>query len=229
MEITLAQLLDAREDRVKKQKQLQEKYKLTLICFTMNIAGPEKTSPIIERAFRIGISCLENSLKHYIIQHKEIEYDICGPVAYNVHIKKSAKRMPILNISADVFDVIRKNFDKVGYSVEFDEIYDEATAIENYISEKRCFNSVEMIAGKLKGYGSYESIPSSVKAEVFGFEVDDSGGDLKLYMQVVKVLGVRMSQEEMFQDYQKMYEETIKRWGDYNMEKEKIWERNKER
>lgn len=39
-----------------------------------------------------------------------------------------------------------------------------------------------MIVKKLKEYGSYENIPSSVKAEVFRLEIDDSGGNLKLYM-----------------------------------------------
>lgn len=92
----------------------------------------------------------------------------------------------------DVFDIVRKNFDKIGYSVGFDDIYSEATAIEKYISKKKCVSRAEVITEKLKGYGSYENIPSSVKADVFGFEIDDSGVNLKLYMQVVKALGLQM-------------------------------------
>lgn len=131
-------------------------------------------------------------------------------------------------LGADVFGVVRKNFEKAGYSVVFDDISDEAIAIKKYISEQRCINSAEMIVEKLKEYGLYEKIPWGVKAEVFGFKIDDSNGNLKLYMQVMKALGMRMDQEEMFEDYQKVYEETIKRQGDYNMEK-KIWERGKVR
>lgn len=86
-----------------------------------------------------------------------------------------------------------------------------------------------MIAEKLKGYGSYEKIPSSVKAEVFAFEIDDSSGNLTLYMQVMKALGVRMSQEEMFEDYQKVYEETIKRKGKYEMRKDRVRESGRAR
>ena len=132
----------------------------------------------------------------------------------------------LLNEELDVtvFDIVRKNFDKAGYSVGFDDIYVEATVIEKYISKQRCINSAEMIVEKLKGYGAYEKIPSSVKAEVFGFEIDDSSGNLKLYMQVVKALEVRMSQEEMFEDYQKVYEETIKRKGKYEMRKDRVRE-----
>lgn len=132
-------------------------------------------------------------------------------------------------LGVDVFGVVRRNFEKVGYSVEFDEISDEAIAIEKYISEQKCISNAEMIAGKLQEYGSYKKIPSGVKAEVFGFEIDDSNGNLKLYMQVVKALGVRMSQEDMFEDYQKVYEETIKRQDDYDMKKENWWEHGRGR
>lgn len=86
-----------------------------------------------------------------------------------------------------------------------------------------------MIAKKLKGYSSYEKIPSSVKAEVFGFEIDNSNANLKLYMQVMKALGVRMSQEEMFEDYQRVYEETIKEQGKYEMRKDRMRERGRVR
>lgn len=132
-------------------------------------------------------------------------------------------------LGIDIFDVVKPNFDKAGYNVRFDDIYIEATSIEKYISERKSVRRTEMIVEKLKGYGSYQNIPSSVKAEAFGLELDDSGGNLKLYMQVIKALGVRMGQEEMFEDYQKVYEETIKRQDDYDMKKEKMWEQGRAR
>ena len=42
MEPTLLQILDAREERVRHQRQLLEQYGKPLLCFTMNIPGPEK-------------------------------------------------------------------------------------------------------------------------------------------------------------------------------------------
>lgn len=120
-------------------------------------------------------------------------------------------------LGADVLGVVRKNFARVGYSVEFDDISDEATAIKKYIFEQKCISNAEVIAEKLKEYGFYENISVSVKAEVFEFGIDDSSGNLKLYMQVMKALGARMNQEEMFEDYQKVYEETIKKQGEDEM------------
>ena len=57
-EVSLQEILLARETRAEKQKELQKKYSCPLICFTMNIAGPVKTSPLICRGFDEGISLL---------------------------------------------------------------------------------------------------------------------------------------------------------------------------
>ena len=57
-EVTLSQILDARENRAKKQKQLLRKFQKPLICFTMNIAGPVKLTPEITRGFCFGSGLL---------------------------------------------------------------------------------------------------------------------------------------------------------------------------
>ena len=46
-EVSLQDILLAREQRVAKQKELLTKYNCPLVSFTMNIAGPVKTSPLI--------------------------------------------------------------------------------------------------------------------------------------------------------------------------------------
>ena len=63
MEVTLLDILDAREKRVQKQQELLSKYGKTLICFTMNIPGPTKDSPLIRRAFATGLSMLDEKLE----------------------------------------------------------------------------------------------------------------------------------------------------------------------
>lgn len=56
--ITLEQMLQVREQRAYYQQMLIDKYNKPLVCFTMNIAGPIKNSPIIKRGFNIGLSDL---------------------------------------------------------------------------------------------------------------------------------------------------------------------------
>lgn len=60
MEVTLNEILAAREQRVQLQQQLLDRYKLPLVCFTMNIAGPVKNSELITEGFRLGQKLLSD-------------------------------------------------------------------------------------------------------------------------------------------------------------------------
>lgn len=63
MEVTLTEMLEAREARVRRQEVLRERYGAPLISFSMNIAGPVKDSPLLRRAFRAGKRQLDTGLR----------------------------------------------------------------------------------------------------------------------------------------------------------------------
>ncbi len=117
---------------------------------------------------------------------------------------------------------MERTADCIRYSVSFDEKYDVAMVIERFVAERKSVDRAEVMDDKLKTYGLYENIPLSIKAEVFGFSIDGSSSNLKLYMQVMKKLGVRMRQEEM-------YEEIMKQQDVYNMQKERMWKHGRAR
>lgn len=50
-EVTLEQMLEARVRRVQRQRTLLDRYGQSLICLTMNVAGPVKNSLLIRRGF----------------------------------------------------------------------------------------------------------------------------------------------------------------------------------
>lgn len=81
-EVTLTEMLDAREKRVQIQAQMQKSNPTPLICFTMNIAGPIKTSPAILRAFEYGIKELKKELKEECIFAEKTDRLKTGPVYY---------------------------------------------------------------------------------------------------------------------------------------------------
>ena len=62
MEVRLQDILEAREARARQQQALLEKYRLPLVCFTMNIAGPVKSSALIQRGFYAGLAQLDKQL-----------------------------------------------------------------------------------------------------------------------------------------------------------------------
>lgn len=61
-EVTLVEMLEAREDRVRRQDALRKRHGAPVISFTLNIAGPVKDSPLLRRAFRAGQEQLEAGL-----------------------------------------------------------------------------------------------------------------------------------------------------------------------
>ena len=61
-EVTLSEMLDARDRRALAQRQLLEEYGLPLLSFTMNIPGPVKDSPLIRRGFDEGLRRLDAAL-----------------------------------------------------------------------------------------------------------------------------------------------------------------------
>lgn len=73
MEVTLQEILDARENRVREQQRLLKEYAVPLICFTMNIAGPVKVSPLIRRGFAEGVALLEEKLPGEQVLYRHVE------------------------------------------------------------------------------------------------------------------------------------------------------------
>lgn len=85
-EVTLPQMLDARELRVQRQQQLLAAYGLPLICFTMNIAGPVKDSPLIRRGFARGQQLLSQQLLRVGLEPRKtlVSHAVTGSEAFYV-------------------------------------------------------------------------------------------------------------------------------------------------
>ena len=61
-EVTLSEVLEARERRAARQRELLDEYHTPLVSFSMNIAGPIKNNALIRRGFRLGESRLRGQL-----------------------------------------------------------------------------------------------------------------------------------------------------------------------
>lgn len=77
-EATLAQILQAKEDRVRLQKYFLQTFRCPVICFTMNIAGPIKNSPLIQRGFQAGLRALETRLPKNTIRMYREDISVTG-------------------------------------------------------------------------------------------------------------------------------------------------------
>jgi len=120
-EITLTEMLEAREKRALVQNKLIEKYGCPIICFTMNIPGPLKNSPLIERAFREGLAALGHRLPKSTLLHCETESIPTGCTAFyavDMDVLELKKICTAIEDSCELgrlfdMDVIDKNGNKL--------------------------------------------------------------------------------------------------------------------
>ena len=82
MEATLQEILAAREWRVNKQRELLNTFQKPLLCFTMNIPGPEKWNQEISIGFTVGNLLLREELRNII--HYERHCNTAGCTAFYV-------------------------------------------------------------------------------------------------------------------------------------------------
>lgn len=85
-----------------------------------------------------------------------------------------------------------------------------------------------------KYYKSYDYLTAENKARLFDFRIDDNSYNLQLHVGVLKKLGIHMYGSNIFEDYQSIYGETMKKVEKQNSECErryynKEWEREKGR
>lgn len=121
MKVTLEEMLYCREERVQVQQSLIEKHNLPIVSFTMNIAGPVKTSPLIERGFNEGLRLLLNAVSEKNVKEKTVRFLKTGPEGYisvNLpprEIKKICTRIEEQNALGRLFDmdVIGKGGEKL--------------------------------------------------------------------------------------------------------------------
>lgn len=107
--ITLNEILQAREDRALLQRKLLQEFANPLICFTMNIAGPVKTSPLIQWGFQTGLDSLLAALP-VPAQHKQVRILSTGWEAY-LSVPLPARRLKDICVQIEEATPLGRLFD----------------------------------------------------------------------------------------------------------------------
>lgn len=110
MEASLQDILDAREQRAAKQKALLNQFRLPLLCFTMNIPGPEKCSRDIVTGFYLGNWLLKDALKGRKVLHRELCIAHTGCEAFYV-VDMPPRDLKRLAIDLEEIEPIGRLFD----------------------------------------------------------------------------------------------------------------------
>ena len=92
---------------------------------------------------------------------------------------------------------------------------------KNEFVETRETESVDKagwIVRRISEHGGYENVSDSVKADIFGFNITDVSGSIKVFSDVMKQLGIKLDGDGLYEEFQKIYDEAISRDAD----KEKV-------
>lgn len=135
VEVSLLDMLDARERRVHHQQELLEQYHKPLICFTMNIAGPIKDSPLIRRGFARGQQLLRQQFFRAKLSplHTDAHCEATGCEAFYV---LDADPMTIKKFTTDIEDAT-----PLGRLFDMDVLRPDGTKVDREelsLSGRRC-------------------------------------------------------------------------------------------
>ena len=81
MEVSLTDVLNAREARAHQQERMLREYGCPIVSFTMNIAGPVKNTPLIQRGFQAGVDTLTAQLPKALIRSRFVDLSPTGCTA----------------------------------------------------------------------------------------------------------------------------------------------------
>ena len=85
------------------------------------------------------------------------------------------------------------------------------------------------IVRRISELGGYENISDSVKADIFGFDIADVSGSIWLFSDVMKRLGIKLDGDEMYEEFQRIYDESVGRDAGKDKAEDKMWNRGRGR
>ncbi len=149
-------------------------------------------------------------------------------------VSSDEERIQIVGINGnddvmEVYEKLNSSFKQNGHKTDFDELCEEANRLATVVRKNVVADKADKIARKLSACGPYKYLKTSVKADAFKFDVSDAGGNLKLFMSVLVKLGIKLDGDQLYAEYQNIYDETVGRGNRYEKEQEKQWNKGRGR
>ena len=108
-----------------------------------------------------------------------------------------------------------------------DESTTDVTGKSEFVETKETepVDKVGWIIRRILELGGYENVSDSVKADVFGFDITDVSGSIKLFSDVMKRLGIKLDGDELYEEFQRIYDESV----DKDKTEGRMWNRGRGR
>ena len=74
------------------------------------------------------------------------------------------------------------------------------------------------IVRRISELGGYENVDDSAKVDVFGFDIADVSGSIRLFSDVMKRLDIKLDGDGLYEEFQRVYDESVIRNADKHRE-----------
>ena len=127
--------------------------------------------------------------------------------------------IPEIHNSSD-FNVVRVDKD-------ITDVTDKGECVET--KENEPVDKAGWIVRRISELGGYENVSDSVKADAFGFDIADVSGSIRLFSDVMKRLGIKLDGDGLYEEFQRIYDESVGRDAGKDKAEDKMWNRGRGR
>ena len=113
------------------------------------------------------------------------------------------------------------NVARVGESMT--DVTDKSEFVETRETEP--VDKAGWIVRRISELGGYENVSDSVKADIFGFDIADVSGSIRLFSDVMKRLEIKLAGDELYEEFQRIYDESVGRAAGKDKAEDKMWDR----
>lgn len=125
----------------------------------------------------------------------------------------------------DTLNLADVNVARVGESMT--DVTDKNEFVET--REPEPVDKGDWIVRRISELGGYENVSDSAKADIFGFDIADVSGSIMLFSDVVKKLGIKPDGDELYEEFQRIYDESVGRDAGKDKAEDKMWNRGRGR
>ena len=153
------------------------------------------------------------------------EKDVAVEPETNVEVVNSDNNQNDTSVMPDIRNVSDVN------TARMDEDITDVTGKNEFMEseEKVSVDKAGWIVRRISELGGYENISDSVKADIFGFNIADVSGSIWLFSDVMKRLGIKPDGDEMYEEFQRIYDESVGRDAGEDKAEDKMWNRGRGR
>ena len=143
----------------------------------------------------------------------------------NVEVINPAGSQKDISAMSDIHKTSDVNVARMGESIT--DVTNKNEFVET--KETESVDKAGWIVRKISELGGYENVGDYVKADVFGFDIADVSGSIRLFSDVMKRLEIKTDGDELYEEFQRIYDESVSRDAGKDKAEDKMWNRGRGR